>query len=449
MHNKWYIIILLSLGLLTRFLFFGHPNETVFDEVHFGKFISGYYTGEYFFDIHPPLGKLAIAGFAKIFDFQPGFAFAEIGNKYPDKQYQILRFLPSLTGALLPSVIFLLALEMGLAPIYAFTAGLLIVFDNAILTQSRYILMDAFLLLVGFLALLFYFHYQKSKNENRKSLILFGLFSGLAISIKWTGAGFLALPVMFQFFLTIKEMKYKKVVQLLYPVVIAFAVYFFFFAVHLYVLDRSGPGDAFMSQGFQKTLAGNINQKNNDAKASNLFQKFTELNTEMYKANQRLNAEHPYSSPWYSWPLMIRPIYYWVNDNARIYLIGNPIIWWLAGISILYSIILRLNEKLIGKKEKINRNEPLFYFLLGGYIINLLPFIGVKRVMFLYHYFIALIFSIFILAYILNGQKASWKIVVAIMALVLASFIYFAPLNYGLELSPDTYENHVWLKSWK
>ncbi len=30
----------------------------VFDEVHFGKFISGYIRGTYFFDIHPPAGKL-------------------------------------------------------------------------------------------------------------------------------------------------------------------------------------------------------------------------------------------------------------------------------------------------------------------------------------------------------------------------------------------------------
>src|SRR3989344_9156828 len=122
MDKKYYLLILLGLGLATHFIFFSHPNQTVFDEVHFGKFISGYYTREYFFDIHPPLGKLMIAGFAKLFDFQPGFAFTDIGNQYPDQQYMILRFLPSLAGALLPAIIFLLALEIGLAPLYALTA---------------------------------------------------------------------------------------------------------------------------------------------------------------------------------------------------------------------------------------------------------------------------------------------------------------------------------------
>ena len=29
--------------------------------MHFGKFIGGYISGHYFFDIHPPFGKLLIA----------------------------------------------------------------------------------------------------------------------------------------------------------------------------------------------------------------------------------------------------------------------------------------------------------------------------------------------------------------------------------------------------
>ena len=84
MDTKWQIITILAISLIIHFAFFGYPNETVFDEVHFGKFISGYYTGNYYFDIHPPLGKLMIAGFAKLFDFKPEFSFAEIGQKFPD-----------------------------------------------------------------------------------------------------------------------------------------------------------------------------------------------------------------------------------------------------------------------------------------------------------------------------------------------------------------------------
>ena len=60
------LLLLTLLALATRFYNLAHPAEIVFDEQHFGKFISAYLTGEYFFDIHPPLGKLMIAGVAKL-----------------------------------------------------------------------------------------------------------------------------------------------------------------------------------------------------------------------------------------------------------------------------------------------------------------------------------------------------------------------------------------------
>ena len=139
MSNKQLILALLIVSAIIHFAYFGHPSETVFDEVHFGKFVTGYYTHEYFFDIHPPLGKLIVAGFAKIFNFEPEYAFANIGEKYPDKQYLILRFLPSLAGMLLPIVIFLLALQIGFGKTASFFAGMLVSMDNALLAQQPWV----------------------------------------------------------------------------------------------------------------------------------------------------------------------------------------------------------------------------------------------------------------------------------------------------------------------
>ncbi len=441
MSKKWQIIILLSLGLLTRFAFFGHPSETVFDEVHFGKFISGYYTHQYFFDIHPPLGKLMIAGLAKLFDFRPGFAFTDIGNQYPDQQYMLLRFLPSLAGALLPSIIFLLTLEMGLAPLYAFTAGMLIVLDNAILTQSIYILMDAFLLLFGFASLLFYFKYKNDKGN--KHMLLFTIFASLAASIKWTGLGFFALPMIFEFFTLLRNGRYKNIFKLAILPIIAFLIYFAFFAIHLGILNKSGPGDAFMSMGFRRTLVGNQVPEDSSVIKANLFQKFSQLNIEMYKANQGLNAGHPYGSAWYTWPLMSRPIFYWVKSNSRIYLMGNPMIWWTTTLAIVF---LLTSYIFYGLK---NSHKFLSTFLIAGYTLNLLPFIGVKRVMFLYHYFTAYIFAIMILVWLISQRKSSKWVVGTLIVLSTMTFIYFAPLSYGLNLSPRAYELRVWLASWR
>src|SRR3990167_8506056 len=130
MGNKSLLLIILAVSIATHFAFFGHPNQIVFDEVHFGKFISGYYTHQYYFDIHPPLGKLIIAGFAKLFDFKPEFSFANIGESFPDNLYLALRFLPTLAGTFLPLIIFFLALELGFSRRGAFTAGMFAALEN-------------------------------------------------------------------------------------------------------------------------------------------------------------------------------------------------------------------------------------------------------------------------------------------------------------------------------
>ncbi len=438
LNKKWALGILLVTSLIVHFLFFGHPRQTVFDEVHFGKFISGYYTHEYYFDIHPPLGKLLIAGFGKLFDFKPEFSFGEIGEKFPDKTYMALRFLPSLAGALLPLVIYLLALELGFSRIGAMAAGAIIVFENALLTQSHYILLDAFLLLFGFTALLFYFRYRNRKKW--KNLIGAGIGAGLAMSVKWTGLTFLALPIILELFDFIKSRKfpdlYKKIVTLaLTPILLYTAI----FAVHFSLLSKTGPGDAFMSQRFQSTLQGtSVPAQENPP---GFLEKLIELNTEMYRSNQRLTADHPFSSKWYTWPFMTRPIFYWVDADARIYLLGNPVSWWLSTLAVIMAISLLIFDPKSIKKPAI--------ILLLGYILNLLPFIGIHRVMFLYHYLTALIFALLILIHLIDQESKRLRYFIPLIALVIVTFIFFAPLSYGLPLSENDYSLRIWMQSWR
>src|SRR3989338_8888934 len=160
--KSWPVWLILVVSAVVHFAYFGYPNQTVFDEVHFGKFITGYFTHEYFFDIHPPLAKLLLSGMGYLSGFQPGFSFAEIGQKFTDHTYLWLRLLPTLAGALLPLVVFYLVLKLGYSRWAATTAGLLTALDNALLVQSRFILLDSFLLIFGFSALLFYFKYRSA-----------------------------------------------------------------------------------------------------------------------------------------------------------------------------------------------------------------------------------------------------------------------------------------------
>ena len=109
------------------------------------------------------------------------------------------------------------------------------------------------------------------------------------------------------------------------------------------------------------------------------------------------------------------------------------------------------------KLLRLNLNSNFSTFLLSGYFLNLLPFIGVKRVMFLYHYLTALIFAVLILCYLIDkihsissGQdKNSRKIFTGIIIISIIAFLFFAPLSYGLPLSEKAYITRVWFASWR
>lgn len=458
--RRKYFFILFIVSFAVHFAFFGHPNETVFDEVHFGKFVSAYYTGQYYFDIHPPGGKLIIAGFAKLFDFKPEYSFAQIGQTFPDNKYLSLRFLPSLAGALLAIIIFFLALELNFSVIGAFTAGMFIALENALLTQSRYILLDPFLLLFGFTGLLFYFRARKDRRI--LNWLLAGIFFGLSTSIKWTGLGFMGLAGLIALFDWWRsKFSLKQFLNIIiYFLAIPFAIYYSVFAIHFALLYKSGDGDAFMTPAFQRTLQGSYYTNDVSIKPLNEFQKFLELNKEMYEANKTLTATHPYGSKWYTWPFMIRPIYYWNSASSaspnqqKIYLLGNPLVWWASTIAILYLLL-----ELIGSSVSIfkKKNYSAYFapaVIAIGWLGNYLPFIKIARVMFLYHYLAALVFAILALAYLLDqsfgraGRRGRIRIWICI-GIAALSFLYFAPLSYGLPLSPQAFQNRMWLTTWQ
>ncbi|MEI7426050.1 MAG: phospholipid carrier-dependent glycosyltransferase [Candidatus Moraniibacteriota bacterium] len=435
-------VILLFLSFLTHFAFWGKPKEVVFDEVHFGKFINAYYTHEYYFDIHPPLGKLIIFGFSNFLNFQSDYAFTNIGEVFTNNEYLKLRFLPTLAGTLLPLIIFYLCLELNFSAKASFFVGFLLSIENTLVVQSRFIFLDSFLLLFGFGSLLCFFLYRRKKIAHY--LILTGILGAMAFSIKWTGMSFLFLAGLVELILLIKNKnKLKKTnfsLLILSFLIIPLLTYFSIFAIHFSLLSKAGQGDAFMSKEFQHTLENNTLKENKEIKDKNTIHKFIELNLEMYRANKNLTSTHPYSSQWFSWPIMQRPIYYWNNINARIYLIGNPIIWWSAFLA----VIIAFFELFKNRKN----NKTILIFLLGGYFLNWLPFMLISRVMFLYHYLTALIFSIMILVYILDKRKMQ-KLGLGLILIACILFIYFSPLTYGSALDYVNFENRLWLKSWQ
>ena len=164
-----------------------------------------------------------------------------------------------------------------------------------------------------------------------------------------------------------------------------------------------------------------------------------------YHAN--LTATHPYGSPWWSWPLLARPVLYyaeysnlgidhWTGQQlvSRMEDLGNPWIWWtsLPAVASLPYFIIR------------HRSFPATVILLG-FITQYLPWSHISRVLFMYHMFGGLIFMVLALAFVLaqvaeNLEPFGRRLLVANhLALAVLFFFYFYPVWTGLPISGPAY----------
>ena len=110
------LIALSVIAAALRLFKINYPAQVVFDEVHFGGFANRYLQREYYFDVHPPLGKLLIAGAAWLGGFRGGFDFEKIGMDYTGVPFSWMRSVMAMLGVASVSLGFATLVEMKMIP---------------------------------------------------------------------------------------------------------------------------------------------------------------------------------------------------------------------------------------------------------------------------------------------------------------------------------------------
>ncbi len=179
-----------------------------------------------------------------------------------------------------------------------------------------------------------------------------------------------------------------------------------------------------MTPAFQQEL------KNPAEEKLSFWSKFSELNQTMWQANAGLTQTHPYGSRWFSWPFDQKPIFYWNEEkngqNYQIFLEGNLLLWLLSFFVLIGTLLLPLLKKYRALFS------PAFFILILAYVANLLPFVFIKRVAFLYHYLPALTYALIILAiWLADLWPKQKKFLIITLALILINFILFLPSTFG------------------
>lgn len=428
----WGLVLLILIAVSTRLVLLAYPNEVVFDEVHFGKFVTAYCCSyERIFDIHPPHGKLLIALGSKILGYRGGFSFEHIGLPYNNVPADALRFVPATAGFLLVFVVFGLLRAIGTSWFGAWLGAFLIALENGIIVQSRVIGLDSMLLFFIFLAVWGAFVIRRKLVQHQQSMILWllvgvGVSAGLAAGVKFTGlaalgsVGVIALVTFVQTY-TNASSKVKHLQRYIgYAAVLFGAALLAYGAgwwIHFALLDHEGSGDAW------------------GVPSGSFFQDTVDIHKRMFDANYHLQADHPYSSRWWEWPIMRRSVFYWSGSSTQwIYFLGNPIIWWGSAIGISLAILYQLVGGWRIPRGAAGGQSTNFWLLVSGFVIAYIPLVQVPRALFLYHYLTPLVFAVLASIYWLDrvvSDRYRTYFFTTIICIVIIGFVFVSPITYG------------------
>jgi len=398
--------LLVLWGALLRLPWLSEPRAVVFDEVHFGKFVTAYCcTHERFFDIHPPHAKLLIAAAASLGGYDSPFEFKNIGERYPtDLPIFFFRLVPAVAGILLPLAAFAVLRLLRLSLPAAFAGGLLVSLDNAIWVQTRFIALDGVLWLSMLAAVACLLQAQRFNSMRQRAgwLVLCGAAMGIAVGTKFTGltAGAVILGLMANEYLDRRTLAHaliflRQCVWIGLPFTLT---YLAGWALHFELLSQAGPGDAFYRP------------------SGDFFRDVVLLHEVMFRSNYGLAAGHADASAWWTWPFMATPVFYWGQGERVVYLIGNPVVWWgstavgLTAVMVwLLQPITRLrlpdprpadsapiaDDPQAGVARRLNPDPSLALRVSAiGFVISFLPLSSVPRSLFLYHYIPSLCFAL-------------------------------------------------------
>ncbi len=381
---------LVAAAAATRLWHLGHPAEIVFDEVHFVAQARHYIRAEPFLDPHPPLAKLVIAAGILLFGDHPWSW--RIGN--------------ALIGILLVALTYMLGRRLFASRLAGALAASFIICDGMFLVDSRIAVIDIVYLTFAAWSYLLLFRFAESSGhrDRRRALAAMGITLGLCLGSKLyvPGVTFLLCTGFAAYFVmaTVRSQRaaplaartWRAAGALLIVGSLSAAFYIAVFMPHFLLGWWAGIADLFHYYG----------------------------DVMWYEASVK-NATHPYASPWWSWPLMLRPIAYWQNfppqgKVATIWGGGNPLLWWSALTAITITAV-----------RALERPNPARTFLVVGYLSYLVMWMPVGRTLFLYHYMPSVYLGYLALAAIVadawRGEAEMWECAALLVTMVPACLL--------------------------
>ncbi len=429
-------------------------NSTYFDEVYFPRTALEQLEKRdlLYENTHPPLGKTIIAFGISIFGMTP-FGW---------------RIMGTLFGAALIPLMYMIAKRFFKDSFWAFFCAFLMMFDFMHFVQTRLGTVDSYMLF--FIMLMYYFMldyydsnaFERGPFKSLLPLLFCGIALGLGGATKWIALyGAFGLAILF--FLSrgyecsvlnnrlnaqinLEDgPKKRKTRELLSW----FNKYFLLTCLCCVVLFIVIPAAIYALTFIP------IDYKED---SRTLVESVIASFESMFDYHKSVTEQHPYASPWYEWPLNIRPIFYYQgallgdNKGASIACLGHPLLFW-TGLVAFFVMVWSIIRNFFKKKNFIGENK-LVLFPVIGYLSQYLPWVvAPRKITFIYHYFSCVPFLIImtglLFRYLENRNIISRKFTRIFLIAFFALFVMFYPLLSGLEV-PRIFLNLLqWLPRWE
>ncbi|MCL2396813.1 MAG: phospholipid carrier-dependent glycosyltransferase [Defluviitaleaceae bacterium] len=423
-----------------------YMHSTFFDEIYHPRTAYEFlHQMDVFEWSHPPLGKVIISAGVNVFGMTP-FGW---------------RFMGALTGVLMLPLLYALAKALFNDRFWAAFATFIFAFDFMHYTQTRLATIDSYV--VFFIMGMYYFMYKYTQTnffrddmaKTLQPLLFSGIFMGLAIASKWQGAyAAIGLAVIFFWTLWQRHREHKVLIAQRstsnksesherfwsYAAITCLACVGFFVVVPAIIYIASyipywNTGSLYPDRGFLAAVWQN--------------------QVDMFNYHSGLVAQHPYTSSWWQWIINYRPIFLFSNDLGGnmaqgISSFGNPLVWWGGIAAFVYCAY-----------AAFARRSKVAIFLMIAYLSQILPWIFVPRISFIYHYFPNVPFLTLMIAYALKESgvftKDFWANIgitpktaaVAFAVAVFALFVLFYPVLTGTPINREFVNMYLrWFSSW-
>lgn len=465
---QWAVPIgLVAVASAVRFIGLDHPHELVFDETYYVKdaftlsqlgyegkwgddpnpgFVAGKpdFTTEASYVVHPPLGKWIIALGMKVFGADNGFGW---------------RSATALAGVITVLLTYFLAKRLTRSIVWGGVAGFFVAIDGVAIVMSRVALLDGILAMFLVLGVLFIAIDRPALKAiakqghsglgllmwNRPWIIAAGVAFGAASAVKWSGAYALA---GFGVYLVVTDIiaRYQSgarsfALGSLYQGMISF-VYLVPAAIITYIVSWSGW--LLTSGGWGRDYQGTA------------IAALWDYHRQVLDFHNGLSTTHPYMSPAWQWPMIIRPTsMYWHDSSGdgsviqAITPIPNPLIWWVGIIAVFY-LLYRFAYKPTWTIPIVLTAVAVTYLpwlafpqrtIFQFYTVVMVPFLA-----------IALVMAMRQLAGTTKDPSPptyAWRVVcVAFIGIVTLVSIFFLPLWTGMDVPRWYWQLHMWLPTW-